>query len=71
MTGASGVQANLAVVNTAKALARKPALLGYIRSGLQPRQFAVVSHSTTLLVTNTKSAQLQTRGPEPPALTRD
>ena len=51
---------NLAVVDTAKALAGKPALVGYLRSGLQPRQFAVVSQSHTLLVTNTKSAQLQT-----------
>ena len=58
--GGSGAVANLAVVDTAKALAGKPALLGYLRSGLQPRQFAVVSHSTTLLVTNTKSAQVQT-----------
>ena len=58
--GGQGVHANLAVVDTAKALAGKPALVGYLRSGLQPRQFAVVSHSTTLLVTNTKSAQLQT-----------
>jgi DNA-binding beta-propeller fold protein YncE len=51
---------NLALVDTAKALAGKPALVGYLRSGLQPRQFAVVSQSHTLLVTNTKSAQLQT-----------
>jgi serine/threonine-protein kinase len=58
--GGSGEVPNLAVVDTAKALAGKPALLGYLRSGLQPRQFAVVSHSNTLLVTNTKSAQLQT-----------
>ena len=58
--GASGAVANLAVIDAAKALAGKPALLGYLRSGLQPRQFAVVSHSTTLLVTNTKSGQLQT-----------
>ncbi len=58
--GGQGDQANLAVVDTAKALDGKPALLGYARSGLQPRQFAVVSHSTTLLVTNTKSAELQT-----------
>ncbi|MGH3124356.1 MAG: YncE family protein, partial [Streptosporangiaceae bacterium] len=57
--GGPGAQANLAVVDTAKALAGRPALLGYLRSGLQPRQFAV-SHGTTLLVTNTKSSQLQT-----------
>ena len=58
--GGSGAVANLAVVNPAKALAGKPALLGYLRSGLQPRQFGVVSQSSTLLVTNTKSAQVQT-----------
>jgi serine/threonine protein kinase/DNA-binding beta-propeller fold protein YncE len=51
---------NLAVVSVSKALAQKSALLGYVQSGLQPRQFAVVSHSTTLLVTNTKSGQVQT-----------
>ncbi len=58
--GGSGAVANLAVVDPAKALAGKPALLGYLRSGLQPRQFGVVSQSSTLLVTNTKSAQVQT-----------
>ena len=58
--GGAGDQPNLAVVDTAKALAGKPALVGYLRSGLQPRQFAVVSNSTTLLVTNTKSAEVQT-----------
>jgi DNA-binding beta-propeller fold protein YncE len=51
---------NLAVVSVSKALAQKSALLGYVQSGLQPRQFAVVSHGTTLLVTNTKSGQVQT-----------
>ena len=54
-----GTVANLAVVDTAKALAGRPALLGYLQSGLQPRQFAVASHGATLLVTNTKSAQVQ------------
>jgi len=57
--GGSGAGANLAVVSTSKALARRPALLGYLQSGLQPRQFAVTSNGDTLLVTNTKSAQLQ------------
>ena len=55
-----GSMPNLAVVSVSKALAQKSALLGYVQSGLQPRQFAVVSHSSTLLVTNTKSGQLQT-----------
>jgi serine/threonine protein kinase/DNA-binding beta-propeller fold protein YncE len=58
--GGADDQANLAVVDTAKARAGKPALVGYLRSGLQPREFAVVSGSSTLLVTNTKSAQVQT-----------
>jgi DNA-binding beta-propeller fold protein YncE len=58
--GGADDQPNLAVVDAAKALAGKPALVGYLRSGLQPRQFAVVSNSTTLLVTNTKSAEVQT-----------
>jgi serine/threonine-protein kinase len=52
-----GSSANLAVVSVSKALARKPALLGYVQSGLQPRQFAV--SRGTLLVANTKSAQVQ------------
>ncbi len=52
-----GSVSNLAVVNVSRALAGKPALLGYVQSGLQPRQFAV-SHGT-LLVANTKSAQVQ------------
>ncbi|MGI8446515.1 MAG: protein kinase domain-containing protein, partial [Streptosporangiaceae bacterium] len=57
--GGSGPGANLAVVSTSKALARRPALLGYLQSGLQPRQFAVTPNGDTLLVANTKSAQLQ------------
>jgi serine/threonine protein kinase/DNA-binding beta-propeller fold protein YncE len=57
--GGSGSSANLAVVSTSKALARRPALLGYLQSGVQPRQFAVTSKGGTLLVANTGSAQLQ------------
>ena len=57
--GGSGSGANLAVVSTSKALARQPALLGYLQSGLQPRQFAVTPDGGTLLVANTGSAQLQ------------
>jgi serine/threonine protein kinase/DNA-binding beta-propeller fold protein YncE len=57
--GGSGPGANLAVVSTSKALARRPALVGYLQSGLQPRQFAVTSDGGTLLVANTGSAQLQ------------
>ena len=54
----SGSVANLAVVSTSKALARL-ALLGYLQSGVQPRQFAVTPKGDTLLVANTGSAQLQ------------
>ena len=35
------------------------ALLGYLQSGVQPRQFAVTSKGGTLLVANTGSAQMQ------------
>ena len=55
--GHPGSTSNLAVVSVSKALAGKPALLGYVQSGLQPRQFAV--SQGTLLVANTKSAQVQ------------
>jgi serine/threonine-protein kinase len=54
-----GAVPNLAVIDTAKALAGKPAVLGYLRSGLTPRQFALVPGGGTLLVTDSASAQLQ------------
>ena len=54
----SGVS-DLAVVNVQAALARHPALLGYLASGQQPRQFALLPGGGTLLVTNTGSQQLQ------------
>jgi serine/threonine-protein kinase len=54
-----GAVSNLAVIDVANALARKPALVGYIGSGMTPRQFALVS-GATLLVTNTDSGQLET-----------
>ena len=55
-----GDESNLAVVDVAKALAHdKSALLGYVRSGVTPRQFALASHGSKLLVTNTDSGQLQ------------
>jgi DNA-binding beta-propeller fold protein YncE len=56
--GKSGL-ANLAVVDAGQALAGRPALLGYVPSGRQPRQFALVSGGRTLLVTDTESAQVQ------------
>jgi DNA-binding beta-propeller fold protein YncE len=56
---AAGAVSNLAVVNVQQARAGKPALLGYVQSGVTPRQFALTSHGNTLLVTNTDSGQLQ------------
>ena len=54
-----GATANLVVVNSADVLAGKPALLGVIPAGLLPRQFAMEPDSTTLLVTDSTSQQLQ------------
>jgi DNA-binding beta-propeller fold protein YncE len=54
-----GTTANLVVVNSADMLAGKPALLGVIPAGLLPRQFAMEPNSTTLLVTDSTSQQLQ------------
>jgi DNA-binding beta-propeller fold protein YncE len=50
---------NLAVVNVAAALARKPALLGYIPSGAQPREFGVVPGGRFLIASDNHSMQLQ------------
>jgi DNA-binding beta-propeller fold protein YncE/tRNA A-37 threonylcarbamoyl transferase component Bud32 len=54
-----GATANLVVVDSAAALAGKPAVLGVIPAGLLPRQLAMVANSTTLLVSNSTSEQLQ------------
>ncbi len=54
-----GAGPSLAVVDVSKALAGQPALLGYVQSGTTPRQFAMVPNSSTLLVTNTNSGQLE------------
>ncbi len=53
ITGAPDVS----VVSTALALARKPALLGLVKTGGLPRQF--YAEGKTLLVTNYGSGQLQ------------
>jgi serine/threonine protein kinase/DNA-binding beta-propeller fold protein YncE len=50
---------NLAVVDVASALAGKPALLGYVPTGLVPRTVVVLPGGSTLLVTDEKSGQLQ------------
>jgi len=57
--GISSAAANLAVIDVAKALAGKPAVLGTIKSGLAPRQFALEPNGKALLVTNTDSGQLE------------
>jgi DNA-binding beta-propeller fold protein YncE len=51
--------ADLMVVDVDNALAGKPALVGTIKSGLTPRQFAVEPNGKTLLVTNTGSGQVE------------
>ena len=50
---------DLMVVDVGKALAGKPALVGTIKSGLAPRQFALEPNGKTLLVTNTGSGQVE------------
>jgi DNA-binding beta-propeller fold protein YncE/uncharacterized caspase-like protein len=56
----AGSSSDLAVIDVSKALARRPgALLGTIKSGVTPRQFALKRNGKTLLVTNTGSAQLE------------
>jgi DNA-binding beta-propeller fold protein YncE len=54
-----GAVSNLAVVDVSKALARQPALVGVIKSGMTPRQFVLEPNGITLLVTNTDSKQVQ------------
>lgn len=49
----------LSVVDTAAALARRPALLGSIPAGAFPRQLALEPTGTVLLVTNYASAQVE------------
>jgi serine/threonine-protein kinase len=49
----------LAVIDVDKALAGQPAVLGTIKSGLAPRQFALEPNGRTLLVTNTQSGQVE------------
>ncbi|HXW86634.1 MAG TPA: protein kinase [Streptosporangiaceae bacterium] len=55
----AGASASLAVIDTARALARQPSLLGYLPTGMLPRQFALAAGGKTLLVTVTNSNQLQ------------
>jgi len=59
LDGRPGVTSNIAVVSTASALRRRPALLGYLPVGLVPRQFAVEPGGRTVLVTVQKGHQLE------------
>jgi DNA-binding beta-propeller fold protein YncE len=56
---ASPSPGTLAVVNVAAALARKPALLGYIPSGALPREFGLVPGGRDLIVSDNGSMQIQ------------
>ncbi len=58
LDGLKSASANLAVVNTGDALAGRPALIGYVSTGLLPRQFAL-EPGGILLVTDQGSHQLQ------------
>ena len=55
----SGVQSDLAVIDVSRARAHQPAILGTIKSGKVPRQFALTPDGKTLLVTNTKSENVE------------
>jgi hypothetical protein len=54
------VSGDVAVVDTASALAGKPALLGIVPANGQPRQFAVADHGASLFMANQVSRDLQT-----------
>jgi DNA-binding beta-propeller fold protein YncE len=56
---ARGASSSLAVVSVAKALAGRPAVLGYLPAGGFPRQMALEPGGQTLLVTNFNSGQLE------------
>ncbi|HEY2690287.1 MAG TPA: protein kinase [Streptosporangiaceae bacterium] len=55
----TGPGSNLAVISTAQALARKPALLGYVPTGEVPRRMTVLPDGKRLLVTESYSHELQ------------
>ena len=50
---------NLAVVDVAAAVARKPALIGYIPSGRSPLHFALSASGQYLYVSDSRAAQIQ------------
>ena len=55
----TGVSSNLAVIDTAKVLKGQPGLLGYVPTGLVPRQLVIEPGGKTILVTLQKSGELQ------------
>jgi DNA-binding beta-propeller fold protein YncE len=57
--GVQGARASLAVVDVAAALARRPALLGYLPAGLFPREMAAAPGGTVLLVSDSGSGQVE------------
>ncbi|HXW47232.1 MAG TPA: protein kinase [Streptosporangiaceae bacterium] len=59
LNGLKTAVANLAVVDTASALAGKPALLGYVPTGLVPRSVVAEPGGATLLVTDYDSGQIE------------
>jgi len=58
----SGARAGLSVVDSAAALAHRPAVLGTVRSGLFPRELSLEPGGRTLLVANYGSGQLEAVG---------
>ena len=50
---------NLAVVDVAAAIARKPALIGYIPSGRSPLELRAVGFGQYLYVSDSRAAQIQ------------
>jgi DNA-binding beta-propeller fold protein YncE len=56
---ATGQKANLAVVDVRDALARRPALLGYLPAGGFPRDVAANADGTALLLANYTSGQVE------------
>ena len=59
LNGVPGAVSSIAVVDTAKALAGKPALLGYVPTADVPRAVVVESGGSTLLVTDQHAGQVQ------------
>jgi DNA-binding beta-propeller fold protein YncE len=55
----TGSAANLGIIDVRRALAGRPALIGVLKSGSAPRQFAVEPGGTKLLVVDTGSGQVQ------------